>query len=138
MAKQEKAADGGKKKDRYVYLYDQKTGIYSGPCDATNGDPAGVFTELTPPSVPGLDDVPVFRNGEWKVIKEKDVHQISAAIDNRNRLLAGSDYTQLEDSQVDKKAWAEYRQLLRDLPTQKDFPVKIEWPKVPLVVAEVK
>ena len=34
----------------------------------------------------------------------------------RNDLLARSDWTQLADAQVDKQAWAEYRQALRDLP----------------------
>jgi hypothetical protein len=34
----------------------------------------------------------------------------------RNAELAASDWTQLEDSQVDKAAWATYRQALRDLP----------------------
>ena len=34
----------------------------------------------------------------------------------RNKLLAESDWTQLEDSPVDKEAWANYRQELRDAP----------------------
>jgi hypothetical protein len=34
----------------------------------------------------------------------------------RNAELAASDWTQLDDSQVDKAAWAIYRQALRDLP----------------------
>jgi hypothetical protein len=37
---------------------------------------------------------------------------------HRNKLLAQTDYTQLTDSQVDKEAWATYRQALRDLPAQ--------------------
>lgn len=35
----------------------------------------------------------------------------------RNGILKDTDWTQLEDSQVDKLAWAEYRQALRDLPS---------------------
>ena len=36
----------------------------------------------------------------------------------RNAELAKTDFTQLPDSPVDKEAWAEYRQALRDLPAQ--------------------
>jgi len=48
----------------------------------------------------------------------------------RNDELSLSDWTQLSDSPVDKSAWAQYRQLLRDLPSQGGnaddavFPVK--------------
>lgn len=36
----------------------------------------------------------------------------------RNAELAKTDFTQLPDAPVDKEAWAEYRQALRDLPAQ--------------------
>ena len=36
----------------------------------------------------------------------------------RNAELARTDWTQLHDAPVDKTAWAEYRQALRDLPAQ--------------------
>ena len=36
----------------------------------------------------------------------------------RNAELARTDWTQVEDSPVDKAAWATYRQALRDLPAQ--------------------
>jgi hypothetical protein len=36
----------------------------------------------------------------------------------RNAQLAATDFTQLPDAPVDKEAWAEYRQALRDLPAQ--------------------
>lgn len=48
----------------------------------------------------------------------------------RNRELLNSDWTQLLDVPINKKAWAEYRQALRDLPAQGGladdavFPVK--------------
>ena len=48
----------------------------------------------------------------------------------RNAELARTDWTQVEDSPVDKTAWATYRQALRDLPAQGGdaenavFPVK--------------
>ena len=49
----------------------------------------------------------------------------------RNGLLRQSDWSQLPDANVDKTAWATYRQALRDLPSQKDFP-NIEMPTKPL------
>jgi hypothetical protein len=36
----------------------------------------------------------------------------------RNAELARTDFTQLPDAPVNKQAWAEYRQALRDLPAQ--------------------
>ena len=48
----------------------------------------------------------------------------------RSIQLAQTDFTQLPDAPVDKQAWAEYRQALRDLPAQGGkaedavFPVK--------------
>ena len=48
----------------------------------------------------------------------------------RNAQLANTDWTQVADSQVDKNAWATYRQALRDLPEQDEladdavFPIK--------------
>lgn len=35
---------------------------------------------------------------------------------HRDRLLAASDWTQLPDAPVDRQAWADYRQALRDFP----------------------
>ena len=35
----------------------------------------------------------------------------------RDKLLVESDWTQVADAPVDKQAWAEYRQQLRDFPT---------------------
>ena len=35
---------------------------------------------------------------------------------HRDRLLAQSDWTQLPDAPVDRQAWADYRQVLRDFP----------------------
>lgn len=36
---------------------------------------------------------------------------------HRNRLLVESDWTQLPDAPVDRQAWADYRQALRDFPS---------------------
>lgn len=47
----------------------------------------------------------------------------------RNQLLSDSDWTQLADSPVNRKAWATYRQKLRDITTQSD-PSNIIWPEL--------
>lgn len=49
----------------------------------------------------------------------------------RNQLLLDSDWTQLADSQVDKQAWAAYRQELRDLPQNTTDPSNPTWPIKP-------
>jgi hypothetical protein len=49
----------------------------------------------------------------------------------RNDKLIKSDWTQVDDAPVDKAAWANYRQLLRDITGQEGFPHRIEWPLTP-------
>lgn len=49
----------------------------------------------------------------------------------RNRRLADCDWTQVADSPVDKYAWAEYRQQLRDLPANTTDPTAPVWPTAP-------
>jgi hypothetical protein len=49
----------------------------------------------------------------------------------RNTLLADCDWTQLADAPVDDLAWAVYRQALRDVPNQPEFPLTIMWPVQP-------
>ena len=51
-------------------------------------------------------------------------------INSRNKKLLDSDWTQLPDAPVDKEAWAEYRQKLRDLPETTDT-LNIVWPDRP-------
>lgn len=52
----------------------------------------------------------------------------------RDLFLQSSDWTQTLDaplSQVEKEAWAAYRQALRDVPAQAGFPTIIQWPMSP-------
>lgn len=52
----------------------------------------------------------------------------------RNGLLSSSDWTQLPDAQLntqEKQLWAEYRQLLREVPQQSGFPTNVAWPLSP-------
>jgi len=48
----------------------------------------------------------------------------------RNRLLAESDWTRLDDATADKEAWAIYRQALRDITLQSN-PLEVQWPMPP-------
>jgi hypothetical protein len=50
----------------------------------------------------------------------------------RDSELVKTDFSQLPDSPVDKLAWAEYRQLLRDLPKQNKNPQLIIIPNRPV------
>jgi hypothetical protein len=49
----------------------------------------------------------------------------------RNKELLASDWTQLADSEVDKLAWANYRQGLRDLPEKTKNPHTVKFPEKP-------
>jgi hypothetical protein len=54
--------------------------------------------------------------------------------DERNRRLAASDWTQVDDAPLtntQKAAWAAYRQGLRDVPSQEGFPWDVSWPIEP-------
>ena len=61
---------------------------------------------------------------DWS-IKAREVRS------TRNDLLFSSDWTQLSDSTADKVAWATYRQELRDLTKQPDFPQSFTMPTSP-------
>jgi hypothetical protein len=54
-----------------------------------------------------------------------------AARQKRNELLAASDWTQLPDAPVDAPAWSNYRQALRDVPSQSGWPYDVNWPREP-------
>lgn len=49
----------------------------------------------------------------------------------RNNRLSRCDWTQVLDAQVDRAAWATYRQALRDLTSQEGFPFNVVWPQEP-------
>lgn len=57
--------------------------------------------------------------------------QVKLVRDERNLLLAKSDWTQLSDSPVNKQLWAEYRAALRNITEQESFPFNITWPIPP-------
>jgi len=54
---------------------------------------------------------------------------------DRNQLLAHSDWTRLDDAPLSteqRAAWAVYRQQLRDITVQPDFPLNVVWPQQPV------
>lgn len=58
--------------------------------------------------------------------------QWEAVRQERNTLLAKSDWTQLPDVPLaTKEAWAAYRQALRDITEQPGFPFDVVWPEPP-------
>lgn len=63
--------------------------------------------------------------------QERTDFQANSVREQRNELLAESDWTQLADAPVDKNAWSVYRQQLRDLTEQVGFPWKITFPNKP-------
>jgi hypothetical protein len=60
-----------------------------------------------------------------------DEQQAKSVREERNRRLAACDWTQLADAPVDDLSWAVYRQALRDVPNQTDFPWTVVWPTEP-------
>lgn len=66
---------------------------------------------------------------QWKL----DIEGVTkAALDKRQRLLAQSDYTQLPDVTIaNRQEWAAYRQELRDITTQANWPILVTWPTPP-------
>lgn len=60
--------------------------------------------------------------------KDQAVHNVRA---DRSERLADCDWTQLPDAPVDRGAWANYRQALRDVTVQPGFPWNVQWPESP-------
>lgn len=111
--------------------------------------PAGyeVVTPTEPPECQKHEKtsevMPRLDSGQWFqawIIEKKtevelsgEVEYVSANIRNaRNLLLLETDWTQgkdIDDSISD--AWAPYRQALRDITKQSEFPFKVLWPQRP-------
>ena len=88
------------------------------------------------------ESFPMLVDGEWRQqwsITSLSADEIQAIEDSqaqsvrteRNRRLAGCDWTQLSDAPVDTSAWAIYRQELRDITSQSGFPWEVQWPTKP-------
>lgn len=66
-----------------------------------------------------------------EAIAALDAQQAASVRADRNARLAASDWTQLADTPADSLAWANYRQMLRDVPSQFGFPWDVVWPSRP-------
>jgi len=85
---------------------------------------------------------PLFENGTWKLsynirdmnqeelerLKQSEASNIRLI---RDELLKQSDWTQFDDSPVDKNLYTTYRQNLRDITKQESFPLSVMWPNKP-------
>lgn len=73
-------------------------------------------------------------DGTWTEVWTKVQLDSAVAAKNireqRNELLAETDWTQLSDSGV-ASTWTTYRQALRDVPSQEGFPYSVTWPTKP-------
>lgn len=105
--------------------------------------------ELMPTEKPSVDHTknvaegaPVLVGVEWRQgwvvtdasadeIAEREAAEWANLRKARNNKLAKCDWTQVADSQVDKAAWAAYRQALRDLPSNTVDPFNPTWPQEP-------
>lgn len=64
-------------------------------------------------------------------IQQASQQQADDVRQDRNALLAASDWAMAADATTDKAAWATYRQALRDVPQQAGFPSSVVWPVKP-------
>jgi hypothetical protein len=76
---------------------------------------------------------------QWSIKELSDSEKLEirrneeqTVISQRNALLASSDWTQLSDVFIDKEAWAFYRQQLRDISDQPEYPFNLQWPSAPI------
>jgi hypothetical protein len=121
-----------------IKVYEIKSNGHNGitkEIDPSEGVTAG-WTYTAPPS----DGCYRWEAGEWLPSLESvssepvvSIEEVSESVRaERNSRLVDTDWTQGRDISEEVAAkWAPYRQSLRDLPNQTDFPVYIEWPEQP-------
>ena len=111
-----------------------KNNVYIGKVDGIPGDVPGSW--YSPNSMCIEGDPPTDEPGKWKHTngtweeyaqedKAKDIRQ------ERDMLLAGTDYLMMPDypmSELARENLKVYRQALRDIPEQPDFPNSVVWP----------
>ena len=87
------------------------------------------------------NNAPTSIEGVWTLgwtVRDLNADEIALAAEfvrsERDELLAGCDWTQVNDSALDdstKTSWATYRTALRDISAQAGFPTNITWPTAP-------
>lgn len=89
------------------------------------------------------NQMPSIVDGKWSIgwtVVDKtaqefnvDKYEIAKTVRaERNLRLSKCDWTQLPDTVVDKSVWATYRQQLREISTQPNFPWEVTWPEEPV------
>lgn len=72
---------------------------------------------------------------DWQLrsMNTEEIQALSVQVRaERNQRLSNSDWTQVADAPVDVVSWAVYRQALRDISIQQDFPFNVIWPETPI------
>lgn len=87
-----------------------------------------VFTDTT---VDGVTTTAAEHDLAYRAFKDSE--QARSVRLDRNNKLKDSDWTQVADAPVNKAVWAAYRQALRDVTAQPNFPWQIQWPAQPTV-----
>lgn len=94
------------------------------------------------------EGAPVLEEGAWKrtwvvssaspeLVAERRETQARAVRARRDQLLQASDWTQVPDAinaGANQDAWAAYRQRLREVSEQPEFPWTVSWPEPPLLL----
>lgn len=84
------------------------------------------------------EDLIVREESISSVVNEEARAEVAATLirAERDQRLAASDWTQLVDSILDDEGmvlWQSYRQALRDVPQQEEFPDMVVWPEEPVM-----
>ena len=113
-----------------VYQYSQYAGI-------EQDDQGRWFTKYVLGPIftdrPATDTEPAQTAAEQEAAYKamKDAEKVKSVRTSRNDKLKECDWTQIIDSTADKVVWAIYRQELRDITAQADFPWNVDWPTQP-------
>ena len=108
------------------------------PMDSTNHlIPGGCLTDAPPELTEG--QLARWVDGGWTEVTpvvepEPEPEPIDPTVQaraKRDGLLFSSDWTQVADAPVEQTAWASYRALLRNVPSQAGFPATVTWPTQP-------
>jgi len=101
----------------------------------------GPKPEVNPDQDAVLKDMPDYINNGWVLgwlVKQKTDQEIAQLADEvraeRNAKLTACDWTQLDDAPLTEAAkivWQNYRQALRDITSQSEFPINVVWPEAP-------
>jgi hypothetical protein len=120
--------DGAQATGGTVYQYSMQMGVEQiGDKWYTKYVLGPIFTDITQQD--GTIITAAEQEQDYK--NRKDAEESKSVRQQRNSILSACDWTQVADAPVDSLAWANYRQALRDLPQQPEFPWNITWPSEP-------